>query len=155
MKTICLCMIVKNESKIIERAINSVKHLIDYWVIVDTGSSDNTKDLIYSALNGIPGELHDREWINFGHNRTESMHLSKDKSDYILLLDADETLIDEGFNKDSLTEDSYLIRFVGDNDYAKEKIVKSGLDWKWVGVTHEYLDSPDRKSRVESNNLKI
>jgi glycosyltransferase involved in cell wall biosynthesis len=42
MKTICLNMIVKGESRVIQRALASVKHLIDYWVIVDTGSTDGS-----------------------------------------------------------------------------------------------------------------
>jgi glycosyltransferase involved in cell wall biosynthesis len=42
-KSVCLNMIVKNESKVIERCLRSVKGCIDYWVIVDTGSTDDTQ----------------------------------------------------------------------------------------------------------------
>ena len=45
MKTICLNMIVKNEQPVIRRCLASVKEMIDYWVIVDTGSTDGTQDL--------------------------------------------------------------------------------------------------------------
>ena len=45
-KTVCLNMIVKNESKVVERCLDSVKSLIDYWVIVDTGSDDGTQKVI-------------------------------------------------------------------------------------------------------------
>ena len=45
-KKIALCMIVKNEEKIIERCLSSVLPLIDSWVIVDTGSTDGTLDKI-------------------------------------------------------------------------------------------------------------
>ena len=54
---VCLCMMVKNEGHCIADALNSVKHLIDYWVISDTGSTDNTKDVIRETLAGIPGDL--------------------------------------------------------------------------------------------------
>jgi glycosyltransferase involved in cell wall biosynthesis len=53
MKTISLCMIVKNESHVIERCLNSVKPLLDYVLIVDTGSTDNTIEVIYNWLNLI------------------------------------------------------------------------------------------------------
>ncbi|MCC6127879.1 MAG: glycosyl transferase family 2, partial [Chlamydiae bacterium] len=59
-KTICLNMIVKNESAVIRRSLGSIKHKIDYWVIVDTGSSDDTKEIICEYLKDIPGELHEK-----------------------------------------------------------------------------------------------
>ena len=43
-QTLCLCMIVKNESRVIERCLSAVRPLIDYWVISDTGSTDGTQD---------------------------------------------------------------------------------------------------------------
>ena len=48
--TICLTMIVKNESQVIRRCIDSVKDYISYWVIVDTGSTDGTQDLIKEIM---------------------------------------------------------------------------------------------------------
>src|SRR5215475_3170087 len=87
---ICLNMIVKNERHVIQRALASVKPFIDYWVIVDTGSFDETKELIRDSLKDIPGELHERPWKNFGHNRSEALSLARGKADYILFLDADD-----------------------------------------------------------------
>ena len=81
--TICLTMIVKNESQVIRRCIDSVKDYISYWVIVDTGSTDGTQDLIKEIMAeyNIPGELHERPWVDFGHNRTENLRYAKDKAD--------------------------------------------------------------------------
>ena len=64
MVTICLNMIVKNESKIIKRLFDSVYKIIDYWVIVDTGSTDETKEIIinYFKEKNIPGELHEDKY---------------------------------------------------------------------------------------------
>lgn len=90
--TICLCMIVKNESAVIERCLDSVRDLIDTWVISDTGSTDGTQELIRSALREIPGELHEEPWTDFGHNRSLNIAHARGKADYLLLLDADHVL---------------------------------------------------------------
>src|ERR1700722_13597203 len=79
---ICLNMIVKNESHVIERCLASVKGIIDYWVIVDTGSTDGTQEIITNYLKDIPGELIERPWKNFGFNRTEALLLAREKGDY-------------------------------------------------------------------------
>ena len=68
--------------------VNVVKDFIDYWVICDTGSTDDTKSIINSELSGISGELHEVEWVSFGHNRTALLKLCKGKADYLLLIDA-------------------------------------------------------------------
>src|SRR5580693_975887 len=109
-KTVCLNMIVKDEAQVIEKCLSSVKPLIDYWVIVDTGSSDNTKMVIQKTMDGIPGELHARPWVNFAHNRNEALELAKDKGDYVLLIDADEVLqYPEDFAFPGLEKDLYFI----------------------------------------------
>ena len=87
---VCLNMIVKDEAPVILRSLESVKSIIDYWVIVDTGSTDGTQDLIRNFMKDIPGELHEREWINFGHNRNEALDLARNRGDYVLFIDADE-----------------------------------------------------------------
>jgi glycosyltransferase involved in cell wall biosynthesis len=72
---ICLNMIVKNEAKVLPRLLRSVKDYIDYYVIVDTGSTDQTIDLIQQEMSeyGIEGEVHQREWVNFGVNRQQAL----------------------------------------------------------------------------------
>ena len=79
-RTICLCMIVKNEVTVIERCLRSVMGFIDRWVIVDTGSSDGTQALVRETLQAIPGELHERPWQDFGHNRSEALRLARGRS---------------------------------------------------------------------------
>src|SRR6266446_2172189 len=88
-KTICLCMIVKDEAAVICRCLESVKPIINHWVICDTGSTDRTPDIIRETLSGIPGTLHQVPWVDFGYNRTQALKLAKGKADYHLLLDAD------------------------------------------------------------------
>jgi tetratricopeptide (TPR) repeat protein len=141
-KTVCLNMIVKNESKVIEKCLGSVKPLIDYWVIVDTGSNDKTQDIIKNFMKDIPGELHERPWVNFEHNRNEALDLARDKADYLLMIDADECLkYDDHFSLPKLDKDSYdiVIRQIGAVDFMRSSIVNTKLPWKWSGVLHETL----------------
>lgn len=147
-KTVCLNMIVKNESKVIERCLKSTKPLIDYWVIVDTGSTDGTQEIIKEYMKGIPGELHERPWVNFGHNRNEALQLAKNKGDYLLFIDADEEFIlTEDFVKPGLDKDSYFIMTdFGGTHYVRLQLINNHLNWKWVGVLHEYLESSEAKT---------
>ena len=91
--TVCLNMIVKNEREVIERCLSSVKQLIDYWIIVDTGSTDGTQEVVKKFLKDIPGELHERPWVDFGYNRNEAMKLAEGKTDYLFFIDADDRLV--------------------------------------------------------------
>src|SRR5690606_14474818 len=93
---ICLTMIVKNEVQVLPRLFRSVKDHIDYYVIVDTGSTDDTIALIKEQMAGygIEGEVHERPWINFGVNRQQALELAVQaaKADWLLFIDADEEL---------------------------------------------------------------
>ena len=86
---ICLNMIVKNESKIITRLLNSVSILIDYYVIVDTGSTDNTIEVIteFFKNKNIKGKILRKEFENFGTTRSYALDkcVSEPNSDFILL----------------------------------------------------------------------
>jgi glycosyltransferase involved in cell wall biosynthesis len=92
---ICLNMIVKNEADVVAETLDSVAPYISSWVIVDTGSTDGTQDVIrkHMARLGIPGELHERPWRNFGHNRTEALNLAQGHGDYIWVIDADDIVV--------------------------------------------------------------
>ncbi|MFW2036836.1 tetratricopeptide repeat-containing glycosyltransferase [Acinetobacter junii] len=143
-----LNMIVKNEANAILRCLESVKPYIDSWVIVDTGSTDGTQTIIQYYMQAIPGQLFERPWKNFGHNRTEALHLALTDTlphaDYLLFIDADETLIiDHGVSLGNLNELAYYFTFLhGSLSYQRNALVSTKLNWYWKGVLHEYLDSP-------------
>jgi tetratricopeptide (TPR) repeat protein len=141
-------VIVKDEAGVIERLLHSVRDLIDYWVICDMGSTDGTQALVHESLEGIPGELHERAWVNFGHNRSELLDLARSKADYLLLLDADMTVTDNGLDLRSLAADSYLLRHAEDPEYWIKRLVRGGRHWWYVGATHEYI-ATDGQERAE------
>ncbi len=147
---ICLNMIVRNEARVIKRCLSSVKHLIDYWVIVDTGSTDGTQELIRQTLLDIPGELFERPWVNFGHNRNEALQLAKEKGDYLLFIDADDYLVfSDDFQMPRFIKDIYVIV---QRDAATQVetqcllLASSRLSWRWEGVAHEALVCPEKTS---------
>lgn len=137
----CLNMIVKNETKVIRRCLESVKPIIDYWVIVDTGSTDGTQGLVKEIMKDIPGELHERPWKNFAHNRMEALELARSKADYLLFVDADDKLeIEKGFKLANLNLDAYFLWIhYGGSTYSRIQVIKTALPWRWEGVVHEYL----------------
>jgi glycosyltransferase involved in cell wall biosynthesis len=154
--SICLNMIVKNEAQVIEACLNSVKPLIDYWVIVDTGSTDQTREKIKKCMEGIPGELHERPWVNFSQNRNEALRLAKNKGDYVLLIDADEVLqFSENFSLPTLDKDLYfiLVRQIGAADAKRNGLINNHLNWEWKGVLHEVITCPEAKSSTVLEGL--
>jgi glycosyltransferase involved in cell wall biosynthesis len=83
--TLCLNMIVKNEGKIIKRLLDSVVSIIDCYCICDTGSTDNTAQIIIDYFNnkGIKGEVVFEPFKNFCHNRNFALQSCMGMSDYV------------------------------------------------------------------------
>ena len=152
-KSISLVMIVKNEKHVIERCLRSVKNLLDYWVIVDTGSIDGTQEVVKNFLKDLPGELHERPWINFAHNRNEAMQLAKSKADYLLFIDADDYLVfSEEFVLPELKADLYSIlqRDGIGNTFRDQHVfllVKNNGEFEWAGKIHEYLKTTTQRPK--------
>lgn len=140
-------MIVKNEVAVLPRLFRSVKDYIDYYVIVDTGSTDETMDLIRRemASYGIEGEIHERPWKNFGDNRQEALELAlkADRADFLLFIDADEELFvtDPKFYEKLQPGISYeLEKHHGDFRYAVPQLVDvRAHKYRWEGPVHNYL----------------
>lgn len=145
---VCLNMIVKDESAVIERCLASAKPMIDYWVIVDTGSTDGTQEIIRKFMKSVPGELHERPWKNFEHNRTEALNLAKGKGDYLLFIDADEVFeYEPNFQLPKLDKDFYyMTTHYSGTHYARIQFVNNHIPWEWKGVLHEAVVSPVSKT---------
>jgi len=155
-KTVCVNMIIKNESQIIRRCLATVRPLIDYWVIVDTGSTDDTIAIVKDFMQDIPGELHERPWVDFAHNRNQALQLAKGKADYVLIIDADEVFaLAEGFTLPPLDKDFYYITTsFGGTRYPRVQLVNNHLDWKWIGVLHEGLYCPQAQTAATLEGIK-
>lgn len=140
-ETICLAMIVKNEASVIRRCLDSVRPFITHWVIVDTGSTDGTQDIIRDYMSDMPGELYEREWRDFAHNRSEALSLARPMADYSFVIDADDELIwPENFELPELIDDAYNFTIVDEPlIYPRIQLVKNSLSWRYRGVLHEFM----------------
>jgi glycosyltransferase involved in cell wall biosynthesis len=149
-KTLCLNMIVKNESRIILRLLESVATLIDSYCICDTGSTDNTVELIenFFESRGIPGKITREPFRDFAHNRSFSLKACESlDADYILLLDADMVFqlhVSPQEFKNGLKHDYYhMFQGVETFYYKNTRIVKNHIGASYWGVTHEYVKMPE------------
>jgi glycosyltransferase involved in cell wall biosynthesis len=136
-------MIVKNEEHVIERSLDSALPHVDRWCIVDTGSTDSTIEKIHAAAkkHGKTGILHERPWVNFGHNRTELLELARQtEAAFFFMMDADDILVSEGkpFEQQFGSEDTYTMTFKrGDLTYRRPAIFNTKA-WAFKGALHEY-----------------
>lgn len=146
-------MIVKNEVHVLEKTLNCLFKYInfDYYVICDTGSTDGTQDLIKNYFNskGVRGEIHQREWKNFGFNRSEAFSFAEGRSDYVFVFDADDYIYGEVDFPDELDKDFYLFKFGPDFIYYRPLLFKNNLSWSFKCVLHEYAYSPLASSSEE------
>lgn len=152
--TLCLNMIVKNESNIIERLLQSVTPFIDSYCICDTGSTDNTIEIIRSFFSdkNIEGKIVQEPFKDFGNNRSFALNACIDvpNSDYVLLLDADMKFQYKFQNtsptefKAKLVHDAYFVSQGNDAlNYQNIRIIKNRCGFSYRGVTHEYVKSQE------------
>lgn len=150
MISISLCIIAKNEEEVIGRCLASIENIVDEIIVVDTGSTDNTKKI----ASAFTDKIYDFEWVdNFSQARNFSF--SKATKDYILWLDADEFL--DINNRDKLKElknclskniavvsmETILYGETNNNPVfvaRRNRLVKRSYNFQWVGTIHEYLD---------------
>ena len=149
MATISLCMIVKNEEKVLARCLDSVKSAVDEIIIVDTGSSDKTKEIALKYTD----KVYDFEWID-DFSAARNYAFSKGSMDYLMWLDADDVVSPENCEKlielkENLSGvDIVMVRYNTAFDengnptfsYYRERIVRRGLTHQWKGRVHEVIE---------------
>jgi tetratricopeptide (TPR) repeat protein len=137
-------MIVKNEAHVIIETLNNLSEYVDfnYWVISDTGSTDNTKELIidYFKEKNIDGELVEHSWEDFGSNRTKALESAYNKTDYLLIFDADDRIYGEMELPNELTFDKYEFKFGEVFSYSRPLLINNRIKWEFRGVLHEFLN---------------
>lgn len=137
-------MIVKDEETVIGRCLDSVRPLIDTWAIMDTGSTDRTRELVAEHLRDLPGQLVESPWVDFSHNRNEALEMARGLADYVFVIDADEVVQTAGgFTLPRLEADSYsVITWYAGCTYPRRQLLRAALPWRYRGVVHEHLECP-------------
>jgi glycosyltransferase involved in cell wall biosynthesis len=147
---IALTMIVKNEAHCIERCLESVfkSGLIDYFRIVDTGSTDNTIALITKAFAqyGVDGEVVELPFTNYADCRNFALNGLEELCDYAFWIDADEQFeFSAGQDADSIKDNlkgkdaGYVKAIDGVTAFFRSSFFKLSPDIKWKGRVHEYV----------------
>ncbi len=149
MSTISLCMIVKDEEKIIGRCLDCVKDLVDEIIIVDTGSTDMTKEIVKEYTS----KIYDFKWID-DFSAARNYSFSKATMDYIFWLDADDILLEEDRAKFKRVKellnpsiDVVMMKYnlgVDENGkptmtFFRERLLKRSKNYKWYDRVHEYM----------------
>ena len=153
--TVCLNMIVKNEAHIIRQTLQMLltKIRFDYWVICDTGSTDATREIIQDFLKNVPGELYCNDWVDFAHNRTKALEYAFNKTDLLLVFDADDDIQGTVTMPSAVTHDEYHLKFgapkFGTN-YTRTLLINNRKRFKYFSVIHEYISclEPNEQTRM-------
>ncbi len=144
--TLGLVMIVRDEAERIGLCLSRARRYIDAWTIVDTGSADRTPEIVEKALDGIPGTLYRRSWVNFGANRSEVFALARGTADWLLALDADMSVeIDADFEPDPAIDAHMIEMREGGTSWRLPLLLQGDLPWESRGACHEYTCLPDRQ----------
>ena len=157
---ISVCLIVKNEERVLERCLKCAKQFADEIVVVDTGSIDKTLEIArkYASI------LKQFDWCNdFSKARNFSFSLAT--KEYICWLDADDIILEEDIKKINALKnrknlaDVYMLKyqFVDEFDnptfvYFRERIVKNNKNYVWQDPIHEYLKID---GNIEYENISI
>src|SRR4051794_39276254 len=95
---VVLTMVVRKDSRAVERCIRSIRPLIDAWCIADTASTDDTENQVRHLLADLPGE-YTRTRRDLSRSLSQALELARDFGDYALMIDADvEAVIDEAID---------------------------------------------------------
>lgn len=161
-RIVCLNMIVRDESHVIERCLTSVAPLITHWAIVDTGSVDDTVERVRKQLSELPGIVDVVEWQNdFALHRNQALELARaaigqrpdstrlsiETDAWLLFIDADETLLacsDKScaalFAAMDRADVLYWWVRQGNDQILKVAAIKFTSCMRWTGARHELLE---------------
>jgi len=147
-QTICLNMIVKDEADIILNTLNNlIEHInLDYWVICDTGSTDNTAELIENFFNekGISGELIHDPWQDFAYNRTRALEFAYKKTDFVFIWDADDRIVGNLKLPELKKGMAYHMQFGWGVTWKRMPLVDNHIKWYYEGVMHEIIATKEQ-----------
>jgi glycosyltransferase involved in cell wall biosynthesis len=151
-----LTQIMKNESHVAHRMLNSIKPIVDGIVVIDTGSTDDSINIVkkWGEDNGVETYVFERPFDNFENSRNESfkkareIFLSKNDGNiyYNFWLDFDEVIeLDTTFNKQKIDKDLYMFNTaIGTMVYTRNELCRLDKSFKFYGPVHEFIICEDK-----------
>ncbi len=149
MPELSLCMIVRNEEAVLGRCLDGIRDAVDEIVIVDTGSTDQTRDIALAYTN----DVYDFTWVD-DFAKARNYAFSKATKPYIMWLDADDVIAPESAarlkalmknlepNTDMVMM-PYHVAFDAQGKptmtYERERIIRNGAGFVWLGAIHEVI----------------
>lgn len=155
-----LQMMVKNEAKALRGVLEAARPFIDFWVILDTGSTDGTQEIIREVLHDVPGKLYEEPFTGYMSTRNRLLELEEDHKATVfsIMLNGDEYLRDgeklreyletqRGCREDGCRVDCHFLRLTLDTGLEfQPRILRVGSLWHYddfdLGV-HEVPVHPD------------
>ena len=154
MAKLVLTQIMKNEAHVITRMLNSIKPIVDIVCLVDTGSTDNTIEVVknWGLENNVETHVFERAFDNFENSRNYSIQMAREitngrGNDYWgFWLDADEILeIQPNFNKNGIDKDLYMFNtYINVMKYTRNECYKLDKPFRFYGPVHEFIVCDDR-----------
>lgn len=158
MKTISLCMIVKNEEELLGGCLESVHDMCDEIIILDTGSTDRTKEI----ANRYTDKIYDFKWLN-DFTAARNASFERATKDYILWLNGDEIFEEKDRNKlinlkrtlDGTEDAISMLNFTDSGPSSRLtsiRLVKRENAFKWCGPVHEYIKV---SGRIVESDIRV
>ena len=152
--SITLCMMVRDESVVIEETLLNMLPYIDRYDITDTGSTDGTPDVVraFMSRNNVPGTVYHTDWNGFGDHGSEvgsqTVMYSNcyGKAEYLFEMDADDLVVGTLQWPEPMDAGAYDIMLrseSGKNSYLNRKILSGSIHWRAIGPIHEYVDTDE------------
>tara|TARA_R110001583_G_scaffold63359_3_gene185556 strand:+ start:1473 stop:2732 length:1260 start_codon:yes stop_codon:yes gene_type:complete len=133
----------KNEEHCIGVTLAHAGKHCDYVVVADNGSTDNTFNVVrqFFAESGLPGSWHVDSWEGYAINKTKMLSYVKDKTEYLLHLDADDRISEDFyFNHEDAGYDYYTMKLLrGSASWNATTIYKNDLIWRFIGTAHTII----------------
>ena len=156
-------MIVRNEAHGIAATLQSIAPYIGSWVIIDTGSTDGTQDIVRGVLDKIPGMLHEEPFVDFSVSRNHALELLHDlqPATWTLMVDSDDVLEggaallreiasepDEPRARTDASLQAYSLNIRrGELSYYLPLVTRTSAKLRYRGRVHEYLEHDLSRAR--------
>lgn len=154
-----LLIMVKDAGDQFAKMLKDNLSLIDFWTILDTGSTDQTVETVQQVLKGVPGQLYQEPFIDFKHSRNRLLDLAGTRCKFNLMLD--DSYVVKGDLRKFLEEiradqygDSYSLFVKSDDvEYSSNRITRPEKNLRYIYRIHEVIDPENNINVMVPNTV--